>query len=148
MAEALLNHWGKGKFHAYSAGSHPKEGVHPLTLEQLNAANLSISGLGSKSWDEFVAPTAPVIDIVITVCDNAAGETCPIWPGKPIIAHWGLPDPAATEGTTEQKRRAFVGVYRLIEARVKLLCALPVEALDGLAAKARIDQIGRDETVS
>lgn len=148
MAEALLNHWGKGRFHAYSAGSHPKQNVHPLTLEQLQAANLPTAGLRSKSWDEFAAPAAPKMDLIITVCDNAAGEICPIWPGRPITAHWGFPDPAAADGTMEQKRRAFSTVYRSIEARIKLLCALPPGALDGLAAKARIDRIGQGETVS
>jgi arsenate reductase len=147
MAEALLNHWGKGKFRAYSAGSHPKCEVHPLTLELLDRMQLPTNGLRSKSWDEFAQPNSPNMDFIITVCDNAAGEVCPVWPGQPIAAHWSFPDPAAAEGTIEQKRKAFADVYRSIEARVKLLCALPLEALDRMTMQSRVRQLGRDQQV-
>jgi arsenate reductase (thioredoxin) len=107
LAESLLNHWGHGKFRAFSAGSFPKGQVHPLALELLASANLHKDGLRSKSWDEFAVPGAPALDFIFTVCDNAAGEVCPIWPGKPMTAHWGIPDPAAVEGTDIEKRFAF-----------------------------------------
>jgi arsenate reductase len=142
MAEVLLNHWGKGTFQGYSAGSHPKGDVHPLTLAQLRAMRLPTGGLSSKSWDAFAAKGAPPMDFIITVCDNAAGEVCPVWPGRPITAHWSFPDPAAATGSDEQKRKVFADVYRSIEARVKLLCALPIESLDRMALQQRLRQIG------
>jgi arsenate reductase len=145
MAEALLNHWGKSKFHAYSAGSHPKSDVHPLTLDLLEKLKLPIEGLRSKSWDEFAKATAPKMDFIITVCDNAAGEVCPVWPGHPITAHWGFPDPAAAEGTVDQKRKVFADVYRSIESRVKLLSALPLEALDRMTMQSKLRQLGQDK---
>jgi len=147
MAEALLNHWGKGKFHTYSAGSHPKAEVDPLTIELLQQMRLPTEGLRSKDWDEFAGQDAPKMDFIITVCDNAAGEACPIWPGQPITAHWGFPDPAAAEGTIDDRRKIFAKVYRAIEARVKLFCALPVEALDRMAAQSGLHQLGQDEAV-
>lgn len=147
MAEALLNHWGKGKFHAYSAGSHPKGEVHPLTLELLDGLKLPTADLHSKSWDEFAKAGAPKMDFIITVCDNAAGEVCPVWPGQPITAHWGFPDPAAAEGTIDHKRKVFADVYRAIEARVKLLCALPLEALDRMTTQSRLRQLGQEQKV-
>lgn len=146
MAEALLNHWGKGKFRAYSAGSHPAETVHPLTLELLERLQLPTDGLRSKSWDELATPTSPGMDFIITVCDNAAGEVCPVWPGKPIAAHWGFPDPAGVEGTIDQQRRAFADVYRSIEARVKLFCSLPLEALDRMGTQSK-PRLGQGENV-
>jgi arsenate reductase len=144
MAESLLNHWGKEKFRGYSAGSQPKGDIHPLTLDLLRRVDLPTDGLASKSWDVFATRDAPRMDFIITVCDNAAGEVCPVWPGRPITAHWGFPDPAAATGTDDQKRRAFADVYRSIEARVKLLCALPVAALDRMALQARLRQLGQD----
>jgi arsenate reductase (thioredoxin) len=147
MAEVLLNHWGKDRFHAYSAGSHPTSDVHPLTIELLDRMQLPTDGLRSKNWDEFARPTAPKMDFIITVCDNAAGEVCPVWPGQPIMAHWGFPDPAAAEGTTDQKRKVFAEVYRSIEARVKLLCALPLEALDRTTMQSKLRQLEQDQKV-
>jgi arsenate reductase (thioredoxin) len=145
IAEVLVNHWGKDKFHGYSAGSQPKGRVHPLTLDLLRRFDLPTAGLSSKSWDVFAAAGAPKMDFIITVCDNAAGEVCPVWPGQPVTAHWSFPDPAAATGTDEQKRKAFADVYRSIEARVKLLCALPVEALDRMALQSRLRQLGQDK---
>jgi arsenate reductase (thioredoxin) len=147
MAEVALNHWGKGRFRAYSAGSHPKGEVHPMTSALLRELKLPADDLASKSWDVFAAPDAPKMDCIITVCDNAAGEVCPVWPGQPITAHWGFPDPAAAEGSAEQKRRIFADVYRAIETRVKLLCALPIEALDRMALQSRLRQLGQDQKV-
>jgi arsenate reductase len=147
MAEVLLNHWGKGKFRAYSAGSHPKGEVHPMTLALLRELGLPAEGLTSKSWDAFAGKDAPRMDFIITVCDNAAGEVCPVWPGRPITAHWGFPDPAAAEGNAEQRGRVFADVYHSIEARVKLLCALPIEALDRMALQARLRQLGQEPKV-
>ena len=120
LAEALLNHWGQGRFRAFSAGSFPKGTVHPLALELLRWTNLPTEGLRSKSWDEFAVPGAPPIDFVITVCDNAAAEACPVWPGKPVTAHWGVADPAAVEGDAEKKRAAFRKALAELEARIKL----------------------------
>jgi arsenate reductase len=143
LAEALVNHWGRGRFRGYSAGSFPKGRVHPLALERLRALHLPSDGMRSKSWDELAAPGAPAMDFVITVCDQAAGETCPIWPGKPVIAHWGVPDPAAVEGTEEVRRQAFRDAHRRLEARIKLFVALPLEKLDRMALKREADAIGR-----
>ena len=145
LAEALLNHWGKGRFHAYSAGSFPKGAVHPMALEQLAAAGLPNQGFRSKSWSEFAAPGAPAIDFVLTVCDQAAAEVCPIWPGQPMTAHWGVPDPAAIEGPEAARRHAFRDAFRALEARIKLFTSLRLEALDRLALKRRVDEIGRIE---
>jgi len=128
MAEAMLNHAGKGRFKAYSAGSHPNGRVNPFSLETLRSLGLPTEGLRSKSWDEFAAPGAPPIDIVITVCDNAAAEVCPTWPGKPAKAHWGVEDPAAIEGTDDEKRAAFHGAARLLKQRIELLVANPAAA--------------------
>jgi arsenate reductase (thioredoxin) len=133
LAEALLNHWGQGRFRAFSAGSFPKGEVHPLAIELLRWTNLPTEGLRSKSWDEFAAPDAPPLDFILTVCDNAAGEACPMWPGKPMIAHWGVADPAAVEGDAEKKRAAFRRALTELEARIKLLVNLPIESLDRLA---------------
>lgn len=143
LAEVLLDHWGKGRFKGYSAGSFPKGAVHPLALAVLERHGLPTAGLRSKSWSEFAQPDAPVMDFVFTVCDQAAGEVCPIWPGNPITAHWGVPDPAAVEGTGEERRRAFRDAFRRLEARIKLFIALPIDKLDRMALKRRAGGIGR-----
>jgi arsenate reductase len=143
LAEVLLDHWGRGKFKGYSAGSFPKGAVHPLALEFLERLRLPTTGLRSKSWDEFARPDAPVMDFVFTVCDQAAGEICPVWPGNPVTAHWGVPDPAAVEGTDDERRRAFRDAYTRLEARIKLFVTLPIEKLDRLALKRRADEIGQ-----
>jgi protein-tyrosine-phosphatase len=143
LAESLLNHWSKGRFRAYSAGSFPKDQVNPLTLELLRSLKLPVEGLRAKSWSEFAKPDAPKMDFVFTVCDQAASEPCPIWPGQPITAHWGVPDPAAAEGTEAQKIAAFRDAYNRLDARIKLLLALPFDKLDRLALKREADRIGR-----
>jgi arsenate reductase (thioredoxin) len=143
LAEVLLDHWGKGRFKGYSAGSFPKGAVHPLALAVLERHGLPTAGLRSKSWSEFAQPDAPVMDFVFTVCDQAAGEVCPIWPGNPITAHWGVPDPAAVEGTEEERRRAFRDAFLRLEARIKLFIALPIDKLDRMALKRRAGEIGR-----
>jgi arsenate reductase (thioredoxin) len=143
MAEALLGRWGKGRFKGYSAGSFPKGTVHPLALDLLERVHLDTSGLRSKSWDEFGRPGAPQMDFVFTVCNQAAGEVCPVWPGNPVTAHWGVPDPAAVEGTETEKRRAFREAYLVLESRIKLFTSLRLEALDRLAIERNVDEIGR-----
>jgi protein-tyrosine-phosphatase len=142
LAEALIDHWGKSRFKGYSAGSFPKGTVHPMALDLLEKANLDTSRLRSKSWDEFGKPGAPVMDFVFTVCDQAAGEICPVWPGNPVTAHWGVPDPAAVEGTRDEKNRAFRHAYQALETRIKLFTSLRLEALDRLAIKREVDEIG------
>jgi arsenate reductase len=142
MAEVLLNHFGKGRFHAFSAGSHPRGSVHPLALETVTRNHLPVEGLRSKSWDEFAAPGAPPLDFVFTVCDRAAKEVCPLWPGQPMTAHWGIEDPAAVEGTLEQQRRAFNAAFRALDARLRLFTSLPLESLDRLALQRELDLIG------
>ena len=143
LAEVLIDHWGRGRFQGYSAGSFPKGAVHPLTLDLLERLRLPTHALRSKSWDEFARPDAPVMDFVFTVCDQAAGEICPLWPGNPITAHWGVPDPAAITGTQEECRRAFREACRQLEACIKLFVALPIDKLDRMSLKHRADQIGR-----
>jgi arsenate reductase (thioredoxin) len=145
LAESLLNHWGRGRFQAFSAGSFPKGQVHPVAIELLEWARLPTEGLRSKSWDEFATADAPPIDFVITVCDNAAGETCPVWPGKPITAHWGIPDPAAVKGDAEQGA-AFRRALADLEARIKLLVNVPVESLDRMAVQQTLRGIGQTVT--
>lgn len=130
IAEALMNRWGRGQVVAYSAGSQPKGEVHPLTLQLLQRMELPIDGLRSKSWDEFAGPDAPPLDFVFTVCDNAAGEACPIWPGHPVTAHWGIPDPAAVDSTDAEKRAAFREAYRALEQRIQTFLSLPLARLD------------------
>lgn len=143
IGEVLLNLWGKGRFRAFSAGSFPKSEVNPLTLALLRSVKLPTEGLWSKSWNEFAKPDAPIMDFVITVCDQAANEICPIWPGQPITAHWGIPDPAAAEGTEAEKMAAFRDAYRRLDARIKLFVSLPMDKLDRLMVKREMDRIGR-----
>lgn len=143
LAESLLNYWGRGNFLGFSAGSHPKGTVHPTALQLLRQMNFPTEGLRSKSWDEFAAPSAPPVDLVITVCDNAAGEVCPYWPGRPITAHWGIPDPASVEGSETDRWAAFREAFRSLEKRIKMLTSLPVESLDRKQLKERLDAIGR-----
>lgn len=143
LAEVLIDHWGKGRFNGYSAGSFPKGAVHPLALEELDRHHLPTSGLHSKSWEEFARPGSPVMDFVFTVCDQAANEACPVWPGNPVTAHWGVPDPAVAEGTGDQQRQAFLDAYLALENRIKLFVALPIDKLDSMALKRRVVEIGR-----
>jgi arsenate reductase (thioredoxin) len=146
LAEALLNKEGAGRFRAFSAGSFPKGQVHPMSLELLRSLGFETEGLRSKSWDEFVGPDAPPIDFIFTVCDDAAGETCPIWPGHPMTAHWGIEDPARVEG--EGQREAFVTALRYLRRRIELFLALPLESIDSLALKSELRQIGQQAGAS
>jgi arsenate reductase len=144
MAEAILNALGKGKFRAFSAGSHPTGKVNPLALEQIQQRlKVPTDGYRSKSWDELAAPAGPPLDFVFTVCDNAANEVCPVWPGQPMTAHWGVPDPAAVTGSEEQRRLAFARAYNQLYNRIQVFAALPVASLDRLALKRELDAIGR-----
>lgn len=143
MAEAIMNKRGFPTFTAYSAGSHPKGAVHPAALRQIELAKLPVKGLRSKPWDEFAKPGAPQLDFVFTVCDNAAKEVCPVWPGQPMTAHWGVPDPAAVEGTPEQIDRSFREAFVILDRRINLFLCLPLSSLDKLAIKKEIDRIGR-----
>jgi protein-tyrosine-phosphatase len=143
LAEALINHWGRGRFHGYSAGSHPKGEVHPIALELLTHMKLPTEGLRSKSWDELATPSATPLDFVFTVCDNAAGEVCPYWPGQPMTAHWGVPDPAAVEGTDTDKWVAFRETFRLLDNRIKIFTSLPLGSLDRIKLQERLDAIGK-----
>jgi arsenate reductase len=142
MAEAILNHKGRPTFTAFSAGSHPAGKVRPEALRQLELAHLPTEGLRSKNWDEFALPGAPKLDFVFTVCDNAAKEACPLWPGQPMTAHWGVPDPASVEGTPEQIERAFREAFMILDRRISLLLCLPLSSLDQLAIKRELDSIG------
>jgi arsenate reductase (thioredoxin) len=142
MAETLLNQWGKGRFRAFSAGSHPAGRINPFTLDLLQLLKLPTAGLRSKSWDEFAKPGAPVMEFVFTVCDQAAGEVCPVWPGQPISAHWGFPDPASFNGPDVEKRAFFADVFRQIENRIKIFAALPLDKLGRLAIQHEVDKIG------
>lgn len=147
IGEALMNHWGRGTFRAFSAGSHPKGQVHPIALELLKQMRLPNEGLRSKSWDEFAAPDGPRLDFVFTVCDNAAGEMCPYWPGQPMTAHWGVPDPAAVEGSETDKWLAFRKTFSQLENRIKVFTSLPLKSLDRIKLQEHLDAIGktRDE---
>jgi len=142
MAEALLNQWGEGRFRAFSAGSHPKGRVHPFTIDLLVRLKLPTGGLRSKAWDEFSQTDAVPLDFVFTVCDQAAGELCPVWPGQPITAHWGFPDSAAANGSEAERRAIFADVFRQIENRIKIFVALPLGRLSRLAIKQEVDRIG------
>lgn len=148
MAEAILNHKGKGRFTAYSAGSHPTGQPRPEAIRQIESAGISATGLRSKSWDEFAAPGAPKLDFVFTVCDNAAKEQCPYWPGQPMTAHWGIPDPATVKGSSEDIARAFRDSFVILDRRIGLFLSLPLATLDKLAIKREIDNIGQSRTVS
>ncbi|NLS07901.1 arsenate reductase ArsC [Rhizobium sp. P32RR-XVIII] len=144
IAEAILNRLGQGKFKAFSAGSQPKGTVHPYTLQLLKTLNYDTSFARSKNWDEFAVPEAPKMDYVFTVCDNAANEACPVWPGQPMTAHWGVPDPAAAEGTEAEKHFAFDDVYRMLSNRISIFTSLPMTSLDKMALQQRLDEIGRN----
>lgn len=144
LAEAILNEVGKGLFRAYSAGSFPKGEVHPLALELLKKSGHPVDGLRSKSWDEFSVPDAPQMDFIFTVCDNAANEVCPVWPGHPMTAHWGLPDPAAVEGSETERRLAFAETYRMLGNRIRIFTSLPIRALDELSLHTRLKAIGQE----
>jgi len=143
LAEAALNRYGHGRFKAYSAGSHPNGKVNPHALDLLSRLGFDTAQLRSKPWDEFAAPGAPELDFVITVCDNAAGEACPIWPGQPMTAHWGMPDPAAVEGTEQDKVNAFRETFRGLERRIQLFTALPIASLDRLSLTSKVREIGK-----
>ena len=141
LAESIMNKWGKGRFRGFSAGSHPNGKVNPLALDLLKGLDFPTDGLRSKSWDEFAAPGAPHFDFVITVCDNAAGEACPVWPGMPITAHWGIPDPAAVAGTEMEKKFAFSQAFKAMDRRIKLFLSLP--SIDKMRIKEQMDAIGK-----
>lgn len=143
MAEAILNELGKGRFKAYSAGSHPTGRVNPLALALLDERGLSTAGLRSKSWAEFAQAGAPFLNFVFTVCDQAAAEPCPVWPGQPMTAHWGVPDPAAVQGTDDEKRRAFLSTYVTLNRRISLFTSLPMHKLDRMALRDKLGEIGR-----
>ncbi|WP_324764926.1 arsenate reductase ArsC (plasmid) [Sinorhizobium meliloti] len=145
IAESVLRKDGAGKFNAYSAGSHPKGEVNPFAIETLAGHHYPVEGLRSKSWDEFAVPGAPQLDFVFTVCDNAAGEACPVWPGQPVTAHWGVEDPAAVEGTDAEKRVAFATTLRYMKLRIAAFAALPVESLERLSLTAKLHEIGQME---
>jgi len=143
MAEVMMNYLGRGRFNAYSAGSHPTGQAHPFAVEALHAMKLPVDGLRSKSWDEFATPGAPQLDFAFTVCDNAAGEVCPVWPGQPMTAHWGVPDPAAFEGPIEKKREFFREIALTLRRRIELFLALPLAKLDRISLQNRLKEIGK-----
>jgi len=147
MAEAILNKLGQGKFHACSAGSQPKGKLNPHTIELLQSLGYDTSGFRSKSWDEFAKPGAPVLDFVFTVCDNAAGETCPLWPGQPMTAHWGIPDPAEAKGSPAEIALAFQDAYRMLFQRIGVFTALPLRSLDQLTLQKKLREIGRTDSI-
>jgi len=146
IAESVLNTEGKGRFRAWSAGSRPKAEPHPYTIDMLRRFGHDVAGLRSKSWDEFARPDAPVMDFVFTVCDDAAAEECPYWPGQPMSAHWGMPDPAAMAGTEAERRLAFVDAFRVLSRRISLLVNLPLASVDRLAIRRELETIGRLRT--
>ncbi len=143
IAEAIMNRSGTGRFKAWSAGSSPKDEVHPFTLDLLKRMNHPVDFARSKSWDEFAGPDAPKLDFVFTVCDNAANEVCPVWPGQPMSAHWGVPDPAAATGTDAEKRLAFADTYRMLDNRISIFTNLPLASIDRLTLQTRLDEIGQ-----
>lgn len=147
IAEALLNRHGQGRFRAFSAGSHPRGRVHPYTLDLLRNLNFPTDQLRSKSWGEFAGPGAPKLDFVFTVCDDAAHETCPVWPGQPMTAHWGVPDPAAVEGPEALKRAAFADTCRMMTNRISIFTSLPIHSLDRLSLQTRLREIGEHSDV-
>jgi arsenate reductase len=142
LAEALIGRIGEGRFRGFSAGSHPKGSVHPIALELLQSLEYPTEGYRSKGWEEFAGPGAPELDFVFTVCDDAAGEVCPAWPGTPVTAHWGVPDPAAVDGDAIARKRAFVSAYRMLEKRIGVFASLRIAELDRLALKRKVDEIG------
>ncbi len=142
LGEALLNEMGRGRFRAFSAGSHPKGSVHALAVRELQRRGISTEGLRSKGWEEFARPGAPEMDFIFTVCDHAAGETCPVWPGQPMTAHWGTPDPAAAGGTEEEKAQAFLDAAITLKRRLDLFLSLPLESLDSLSLRKQVTEIG------
>ncbi len=148
LAEALLNHLGQGRFRAWSAGSHPKGEVHPLALQTLRNAGLPVAGLRSKSWEEFERVDAPSMDFIFTVCDNAAGETCPVWLGHPVSAHWGIEDPAAAQGLEAEQLAAFTRAFGYLRSRIGAFVALPLQRLEPVALQAKLQQIGATEGAS
>jgi protein-tyrosine-phosphatase len=147
MGEAILNCTGQGKFRAYSAGSQPKGRIHPYALELLQRLHYDVRGLRSKSWEEFTRPGAPKLDFVFTVCDNAAAEVCPVWPGQPLTAHWGIPDPAEATGNEAEVRLAFADALRMLTNRINIFISLPIRSLDQLALQKRLDAIGKTKDV-
>ncbi len=148
IAECIINRLGAGRFRGFSAGSSPQGAVHPYALDLLRNLNYDVSGLRSKSWDEFAAPGAPQMDFVFTVCDNAANEVCPVWPGQPMTAHWGVPDPSAVEGAEAHKRYAFADTHRMLYQRIGIFVNLPIASLDKLALQNKLDEIGRTTSAS
>ena len=148
MAEGLLIKLGQSRFRAFSAGSHPKGEIHPLALKQLHELNIPTDGMHSKSWDEFAAPGAPNLDFVFTVCDNAAGEECPFWPGQPMTAHWGIEDPAAVEGLPIEREKAFVTALRYLSNRIGMFCNLRLSHLDELSLRSQLNEIGQQPGAS
>ena len=143
LAEALLNHLGRGRFKGWSAGSHPSGEVNPLTLQTLEKMRLPTDGYRSKAWEEFAQPDSPPLDFVFTVCDQAAGEMCPVWPGQPMTAHWGVPDPAAFEGPSEKRSQEFMNVAITLKRRIELMLALPIQRLDAIALQRQVQDIGK-----
>jgi len=143
LAEALLNHLGEGRFRGYSAGSFPKSEVHPSSIEILGSHGIATDGLRSKSWNEFARLDAPTMDFVFTVCDQAAGEVCPVWPGTPVTAHWGIPDPAAVEGTAAERKMAFQSAFQALEIRIRTFLSMPIADLDRETVMGKVEQIGR-----
>ena len=143
MAEVILNHLGHGRFKAYSAGSHPKGAVHPLALETMQRMGLPVDGLRSKSWEEFARPDAPALDMIVTVCDDAAGEVCPIWPGQPMTAHWGVEDPAAFQGSEDAQREKFCEVAGILRQRIERFVRMPLTTLDRMTMQAKLQEIGQ-----
>lgn len=148
IAEAVINRLGVGKFRGYSAGSQPSGRVHPFALDLLGKLNYDTSDLRSKSWEEFAGPDAPPLDFVFTVCDNAANEVCPVWPGQPMSAHWGVPDPSAAEGSEPERRLAFADTYRMLHQRISIFTSLPLASLDKMSLQRRLDDIGRGKTMA
>jgi len=148
LAESIMNKLGEGKFHAFSAGSRPNGKVNPLALDLLKQLDFPTEGLRSKSWDEFAGPGGIPFDFIITVCDNAAGETCPVWPGMPITAHWGIPDPAAVKGTEPERKAAFTQAFKALDGRIRRFLSLPIASIDQICIKERMDAIGKTHDAS
>lgn len=143
FAECLANHWGRGRFRGFSAGSHPRGSIHPIALELLQRMQMPTEGVRSKSWDEFARPGAPELDFVFTVCDRAAGETCPVWPGQPMTAHWGVEDPVTVDGTETEKLAAFRLAFKILDARIKIFSSLPIASLDRIKLQRQLTEIGK-----